>query len=95
MIGKKKVPETVLSEAVKLIQGCRQGNGERLLSRAKDLQNRFDKLAETCWEAKEMCEEATADMQVHVHVYTCIIHVPCLFYDVYIHVYFVTLQFEY
>ena len=39
------------------------------MSRVKTLQNQFDKLSETCYESRELCEEATAAMQVQ---YTCI-----------------------
>ena len=35
-----------------------------LMSRVKTLQNQFDKLSETCYESRELCEEATAAIQV-------------------------------
>ena len=34
------------------------------MSRVKTLQNQFDKLSETCYESRELCEEATAAIQV-------------------------------
>ena len=61
---KKKVPEDLATEAMNIIKDCSEGSGEELHGRVADLQNRFDQLCEACYEAKELCEEATADMQV-------------------------------
>ena len=47
-----------------IIRDCQTGSGGDLMSRVKTLQNQFDKLSETCYESRELCEEATAAMQV-------------------------------
>jgi predicted HAD superfamily phosphohydrolase len=65
---KKKVPEDLRTEAMNIIRDCAEGSGAELRGRLEDLQNRFDRLCETCYEAKELCEEATADMQVRVGI---------------------------
>ena len=61
---KKKVPEDLRTEVMNIIRDCAEGSGAELRGRLEDLQNRFGGLCGTCYEAKELCEEATADMQV-------------------------------
>ena len=51
-------------EAMNIIRDCAEGSGAELRTRVEDLQNRFDGLCESCYEAKELCEEATAAIQV-------------------------------
>ena len=63
-MNKKKVPEEVTAEAMNIINDCREGSGESLMSRVRGLQNRFDQLVENCYESRELCEEATAAIQV-------------------------------
>jgi hypothetical protein len=65
LMEKKKVPEDLRTEAMNIIRDCAEGSGAELRGRLEDLQNRFDRLCETCYEAKELCEEATADMQTY------------------------------
>ena len=62
---KKRLPEDLTAEAMNIINDCAEGSGRGLLVRLEDLQNRFDQLLEGCYESKELCEEATADMQVN------------------------------
>ena len=64
LLAKKKLPEDVASEAMNIIRDCQTGSGGDLMSRVRTLQNQFDKLSETCYESRELCEEATAAMQV-------------------------------
>ena len=64
LLNKKKIPEEVMNEAMNIIKDCREGSGESLMSRVRGLQNRFDQLVENCYESRELCEEATAAMQV-------------------------------
>ena len=51
-------------EAMNIIRDCTEGSGVELRTRVEDLQNQFDGLCESCYEAKELCEEATAAIQV-------------------------------
>ena len=80
LLNKKKIPEEVMNEAMNIIKDCREGSGESLMSRVRGLQNRFDQLVENCYESRELCEEATAAMQVvtphtsHFHPYSVPLH---------------------
>ena len=61
---RKKVPEELAAEAMNIIRDCEEGSGAELWERVENLQNRFDQLSDDCYEARELCEEATAAMQV-------------------------------
>ena len=62
-LGKKPLPESVYAEAMNIIKMCREGSGEAIQVKARELQNRFDELSLSIAEQRELCEEATAAMQ--------------------------------
>ncbi len=59
----KRLPEEVMSEAMNLLKACREGSGGEVAELARELQARFDNLSERSLESKELCEEATSELQ--------------------------------
>ena len=82
LLAKKKIPEELASEAMNIIRGCLEGSGGEMMTRVRNLQNRFDELSERCYESRELCEEATAALQVKALQYIPLSTVHCMWYTV-------------
>ncbi len=72
VLENKQLPEAVLAAVLSVLKECREGSGGEMMALVRALQARFDHLSNKSMENKELCEEATAEMQgMHIHVHVC------------------------